>query len=1346
LLTIRAEAADDAAGFTTGVNDISSRPTTAASVPWDPPAWNVKGEAGSAQRTPDLSAVLQEIVDRPGWKGDQSVVLIVQGTGARVAESFDGDAAAAPLLHVEYRHESLSTIEVRVGSGLDDAEEARSGAVYLDSSDVELVYDSYESAGDQTVGLRFPTPGIPAGAVIHTAYVQFQADETDSVPTSLAIHGEASDDAAPFSASARDISSRPTTSASISWTPPAWAEVGQAGPAQRTPDLSAVIQEIVDRPGWSYDHALALIFRGTGARTAESWEGNAAAAPLLHVEYSTAEDWTFAYLPDTQHYTQYESLSSRFIDQTAWIVNNLEARNIAFVSQAGDLVQDGEKTTQWIRADQAMDLLDGDLAANPDGLVPYSAVIGNHDYDDTNDRFGGADHYLEYFGPSRYSGRSWYGGSSPNGLNHYQLFQAGDYTFLHLGLEWDVPGTLHDPAAALGWAKSILDQYPYTPAIITTHSYLWDEPGQEGRTPEADTPGGNSGEQVFLQLVRPNSQVFMVLNGHAHWDYSGGGANGEYWQISLNDAGLPVFEMLSNYQEYPHGGDGWLRTLEFQHGGGVGGADRIQVQTYSPSLDSYQTDSSSQFTFELDFNARFNLAGGTNVNPHALPDFVRTLLETSIATDVLKNDFDPNRDDDVTLYDFGDGSHGTVTSNGSELVYMPDAGFIGEDTFEYTIADGRGGFAVTTVTVHVAAPTRTVTFQNGQDGYAGTVDTIVDEAAPDAAQAGANELVVDNDRPPGSGYDVHTLLRFEHILGSASRQIPPGATVVSATLTLETTNEGDGAGLHRMLQAWSEMDTWTTLGEGVQADGIEAATEMDLVTGFQIAGTTRLDVTAGVQAWVSGQENFGWALLPTGPNGWFFSSAEGVSAPVLTVTFEDISLPEPLAAEGGEGPGAPSLTSEQLAGIVDAAVRRWSYGGLTPAEVATLNQTTVEIGDLPAGLLGSTTAAGIQVDWDAAGHGWYVDAAADDEAEFRHLLGSAELRATSGAAAGRMDLLSVVMHEMGHLLGLEDRAEDGPPFGLMESSLPPATRRLPPGSVPVWSPDGRVVLESAGGAGAFRVMVLGTAADDRFTFRTGGEGHRFGINGREYWASSAAVSNVCFRGRRGADVAELEGSAGNDVARLFPARGSLIGPGYRVSLASTENIHVQAGGGGSMDRAFLFDSPGDDRYVARAYRSDAFMTGNGYSNHVQDFDRNSAIARAGGADDRAVFYDSPGDDRFVVRAYRGEAFMVGVGYRNYARGFDRNLAFARSGGDHDRVIFQDSPGDDWFEAGPDRARLRAAGAFYHAKAFDRVDVITRWTGDRDRARFYNSERVSVDRSTFEQLAHYIFALGDDWRY
>ncbi len=180
-------------------------------------------------------------------------------------------------------------VEVRVSVGSDDAEERpdKRMKVDLSSSDLELVYAS----GDQTVGMRFSGVEILQGTTIVNAYVQFQVDETSSEPTNLSIEGEAVDHAATFTASSGNISSRPRTTAAVSWPPPPsttiapWTTIGEAGPDQRTPDIASVIQEIVDRPGWSSGNSLVIIITGTGKRVAESFNGDPAGAPLLHVEY-----------------------------------------------------------------------------------------------------------------------------------------------------------------------------------------------------------------------------------------------------------------------------------------------------------------------------------------------------------------------------------------------------------------------------------------------------------------------------------------------------------------------------------------------------------------------------------------------------------------------------------------------------------------------------------------------------------------------------------------------------------------------------------------------------------------------------------------------------------------------------------------------------------------------------------------------------------------------------------------------------------------------------------------------------------------------------------------------------
>ena len=181
--------------------------------------------------------------------------------------------------------------ETRVLASSDDAEESVIGTLDLTSTDLELVYDANPDSGNQPVGIRFNGVDIPQGAKILNAYIQFQVDEITSEQTSLLIQGENVDDAQPFSSSARNISSRTRTSYAVGWWPAEWTTVGEAGLDQRTSDISSIIMEIVDRPGWTSGNSLAVIITGNGERVAESYDGDPSGAPLLHVEYTIPNVW-----------------------------------------------------------------------------------------------------------------------------------------------------------------------------------------------------------------------------------------------------------------------------------------------------------------------------------------------------------------------------------------------------------------------------------------------------------------------------------------------------------------------------------------------------------------------------------------------------------------------------------------------------------------------------------------------------------------------------------------------------------------------------------------------------------------------------------------------------------------------------------------------------------------------------------------------------------------------------------------------------------------------------------------------------------------------------------------------
>ncbi len=167
-----------------------------------------------------------------------------------------------------------------ISSGVNDADEAQGGTVQRNIADLEL---GTGSSVPSTAALRFTGVQIPNGATITNAQVQFTVDETGKKGTNLAIRAERADNSAPIATTAFNISSRPRTTASVPWSPPAWQTLGAAGPGQLTPNLATVVQEVVNRPGWAPGNALMVIVTGSGRRTAESFEGGA--PPVLRVEY-----------------------------------------------------------------------------------------------------------------------------------------------------------------------------------------------------------------------------------------------------------------------------------------------------------------------------------------------------------------------------------------------------------------------------------------------------------------------------------------------------------------------------------------------------------------------------------------------------------------------------------------------------------------------------------------------------------------------------------------------------------------------------------------------------------------------------------------------------------------------------------------------------------------------------------------------------------------------------------------------------------------------------------------------------------------------------------------------------
>lgn len=138
------------------------------------------------------------------------------------------------------------------------------GEMDLTSSDLELG----ELSGGQglmSIGLRFNFIGLPKGANITTAKIQFQTDNTGANPVEMLIYAEDAGNSEAFTNDLNNLSSRKLTSSSVLWNIPEWENVGDRGSAQMSVDFSQVLQQVVNRADWVPGNSISIILKPTGS-------------------------------------------------------------------------------------------------------------------------------------------------------------------------------------------------------------------------------------------------------------------------------------------------------------------------------------------------------------------------------------------------------------------------------------------------------------------------------------------------------------------------------------------------------------------------------------------------------------------------------------------------------------------------------------------------------------------------------------------------------------------------------------------------------------------------------------------------------------------------------------------------------------------------------------------------------------------------------------------------------------------------------------------------------------------------------------------------------------------------
>ncbi len=190
---------------------------------------------------------------------------------------------------------AANELRFRVQRSEDDAEEQINGQVSLTSTDLELVTDQ----GEQTVGVRFDGVSLLRGQKIESAYLQFTCDEATAITTGLELAIEDSAHALPFRAAAHNISARSLLPNRIRWNVPVWEKVGRAEQPERSPEVTALVEQIIQRADWNEGNAVAFIVSGVGSRVAKSFDGGASLAPELVVRVPAERDATERPSPHT---------------------------------------------------------------------------------------------------------------------------------------------------------------------------------------------------------------------------------------------------------------------------------------------------------------------------------------------------------------------------------------------------------------------------------------------------------------------------------------------------------------------------------------------------------------------------------------------------------------------------------------------------------------------------------------------------------------------------------------------------------------------------------------------------------------------------------------------------------------------------------------------------------------------------------------------------------------------------------------------------------------------------------------------------------------------------------------
>jgi hypothetical protein len=345
------------------------------------------------------------------------------------------------------------------------------------------------------------------------------------------------------------------------------------------------------------------------------------------------------------------------------------------------------------------------------------------------------------------------------------------------------------------------------------------------------------------------------------------------------------------------------------------------------------------------------------------------------------------------------GWSGTATF-GSDYTLAVTGGTLSADGLRLTLNDGASSALISVIPVDdslsEAAEGVTLTLKAGS-GYA-------------VGTATASGTIADNDLA-------------QPVLAIASTSVVEGSrgtTTVAVTVTLSAPSTST-----------VKVNYTTSNGTAIAGSDYQATSG----TLSFAPGVTSLKINVSVVADKIKEPNETFSILLSNPIG----AVIGTASATVTILDDERALTassttqDAQALSAGSVASGPTIDEGDLQVLAAEALRRMP---LSDAQRAQLGAISISVEDLPGLAVGEFRDGSVLIDVDAAGNGWFVDMTPTDDAEFVRRGGL--LLATDGDASGRMDLLSVLAHELGHAAGLEHGQT-----GLMSETLTVGTRLIP---------------------------------------------------------------------------------------------------------------------------------------------------------------------------------------------------------------------------------------------------------------------------------------------------------------